>query len=222
MRQKFKFAAGERTGLKSSVWTVVVKSNDIYLSTELFGSHFKLSLHESGDSQWSYTSDYVEKHVGMKNQNRHLIKWIQKPPQGGLAINIFRIQIPYSELRNDSNHSPNTSINWVSGITVGTYQFDLCITPPSKADPCQGRGDLPHQVICSLQLANKRWLVIFVHAIGLSPVDVQSAKKSVILEMENKGINIPASGWIALFGESDDDVPFIMELYYDEEESKRL
>ncbi len=215
MKSLCRFAAGERTGLKSSVWTVVVKKNDIYLFTKLFGGDFKLSLHESGDAQWSYTSEYVSRQNEMKNQDRHLMKWKYSRPENDLALNIFRIQIPHSELRDSSKYSSTKKVKWTSGITLGTYQFDFCITKPSENNPCEGRSDLPHQVLESLQLADKRWLVIFIQATGLAPVDLDNAKNSVIFEMKEKGINMEGAGWITLFGKGDDGVPLIMEFHYE-------
>ena len=154
----------------------------------------------------------------MKNQDRHLIKWNYTRPEYDLAVNIFRIQIPHLELRINPHFSTNKKVKWISGITHGTYQFDFCLTKPAEANPCEERVDLPHQVLDCLRLADKRWLVIFYQAVGLTPNDIDDAKKSVIKEMKEKNVNIESDEsdrWIAVFGKSDDGVPIIMELYYD-------
>ena len=53
---------------------------------------------------------------------------------------------------------------------------------------CEGRSDLPHQVLESLQLADKRWLEIFIQIAGLNPEGLENAMNSVIFEMKEKGI----------------------------------
>jgi hypothetical protein len=211
MKKSCRFAAGERNGDKSSIWTVSVNKSDIYVCSRLFGSEFKLSLHESGDAQWSYTSDFVAREIGMHNKDRHFIKWNFKRPNDNIVINIFRIQIPHTELRNLPCPT-NKKIKWVSGITLGTYQFDLCLTRPSDTNPCEGRKDLPHQVLDCLQLSDKRWLVIFSQAVGLTPSDLENARSTVI-ELNKDIIN--KADWIALFGNGADGVPLILEFYYD-------
>lgn len=214
MKKICRFAAGDRVGLKSSIWTVVVDGNDIYLFTRLFGSSFKLSLHESGAAQWSYTSQFVSRQIEMLNKDRHFIKWNFSRPYDNLACNIFRIQIPHTELRNIPSPT-NKKVKWVSGITLGTYQFDLCLTRPSDTNPCEGRTDLPHRVLGCLQLSNKRWLVIFAQAVGLTLSDLEKAKQAVIKEMKDKNLDTNKVDWIALFGKGDDDVSSIIEFCYD-------
>lgn len=214
MKGTCRFAAGERNGLKSSIWTVSVNKSDIYLFSRLFGSDFKLSLHESGDAQWSFTSQFVARQIEMPNKDRHFIKWTYSRPLDNMAINIFRIQIPHTELR-DIPPSTDKKVKWVSGITLGTYQFDLCLTKPFDTNPCTGRTDLPHRVLDCLQLADKRWLVIFAHAVGLTPSDLEKAKLTVISEMKAKNVDLEKAEWIALYGKGDDGVPLILEFHYD-------
>lgn len=214
MKKYCRFAAGERKGLKSSIWTAIVDKSDIYLCSRLFGCDFKLSLHESGAAQWSYTSEFVKRQIEMPYRDRHFIKWNFSRPYDNFAANIFRIQIPHTELR-DTPSPTLKKVKWVSGITLGTYQFDLCLTRPSALNPCVGRNDLPHRVLDCLQLSDKRWLVIFTQAVGLTPSDLENAKQTVISEMKDKCIDITNADWIALFGKGEDGIPLILEFRYD-------
>ena len=216
MKKECRFAAGQKNGAKSSIWKVKVHKNEIYLVTSLFGEDFKLSIHSPNEAQWSYTSDYVKRNFGMKNKDRHLLKWNYTRPQDNLAVNIFRIQIPHTELRVNNHQFTNKKVKWVSGITLGTYQFDLCITKPFDTNPTIDRTDLPHDVLDCLQLADKRWLVIFYHAIGLTPTDIANLKTTIVQEKKQQGIKFDNDCWIAAFGHgTDDGVPLIMELHYD-------
>ena len=214
MGRSCRFAAGKRNGPKSSIWTLTVSKSDIYLSTRLFGSSFKLSLHDSGDAQWSLTSEFVSRQTDMPNKDRHFLKWHFDRPSGDSAINIFRIQIPHTELR-DIPSPTNKTVKWTSGITLGTYQFDLHLTRPSEINPVEGRTDLPYKVFDSLQLEDQRWLVIFIHAVGLNPEDIEKARQQAISEMKKKNLPIDKADRIGFFGKGDDGVPFIMELFND-------
>ena len=214
MKRTIRFAAGKRNGPKSSVWTITVSKSEIYIFTRLFGSEFKLSLHESGDAQWSFTSEFVSKQINMSNKERHIIKWRFDRTYDNLAVNIFRIQIPHTELR-DIPSPTKKKVKWISGITLGTYQFDLCLTKPSDTNPVDGRTDLPHHVLESIQLEDKRWLVIFSHAVGLIPDDIEKARQAIISQMLEKEELIDKADRIALFGKGDDGVSFIMELSND-------
>lgn len=215
MRSSCRFAAGEKLGLKSSIWKVQIRNNDIFIFTRLFGSDCKISLHESGAGQWSLTSDYVSKHNEMKNRDRHIVRWNYERPESDQAINIFRIQIPHSELRNHPVEMIKKSVKWISGISLGTYQIDFCLTRPSEENPCDGRKNLPHKVLDTLQLANKRWLVMFYQAVGLSPDDLDKAKKTVLKQVSEMIVPITGERWIALFGYGNDGVPLIIEFHDD-------
>lgn len=215
MRSNCRFAAGEKLGPKSSIWKVQVRNNDIFIFTRMFGSDCKISLHESGIGQWSLSSDYVSKQSEMKNKERHIANWTYDRPKGDHAKSIFRIQIPHSELRNYPVGTIKKRVKWISGISLGTYQFDLCLTRPSDANPCDSRKDLPHKVLDTLQLADKRWLVIFFQAVGLSPDDLKKAKHTVLQQVAEMGVTINGERWIALFGYGNDGVPFILEYHCD-------
>ena len=65
------------------------------------------------------------------------------------------------------------------------------------------------------QLEDKRWLVIFYHAVGLTPADIANLKITIVQEKKQQGVKFDNDCWIAAFGYGDDDVPLIMELHYD-------
>lgn len=216
MKKECHFAAGKRSGEKSSIWKVKVDKNEIYVFTSLFGADFKLSIHSPNEAQWSYTSEYVKRNFGMKNKDRHLLKWDYTRPVDNLAVNIYRIQIPHSELRINNHQTTSKKVKWVYGITVGAYQFDLCITKPFDTNQTINQTDLPHDVLDCLQLSDKRWLVIFYHAIGLALADIENLKTAIVQEKKQEGVKFDNDCWIAAFGHgTDDGVPLIIELHYD-------
>lgn len=207
MKNKCKFAAGEKLGLRSAIWSIDINKNDIYISTNHFSKDTKVSLHESGDGQWSYLSS-VWKNYNKPNKERHITKWDSEKTSGLNATNIFRIKIPHTELRSYSD-VPKKGVKWVSGLISGTYQFDLCVAPASDMNPCEGRDDLPHLVLDTIQLENKKWLVIFYQASkGLIMVET---KKSILSEMKEKGVDMNGNRDMALFGNGPDGVPTIIE-----------
>jgi hypothetical protein len=161
------------------------------------------------------SSEFVAKKENMKNQDRHIVRWTFDKPENYLAKNIFRIQIPTSELRDYPPESIKKKVKWISGLNSGTYQIDFCLTKPVDYNPCDNRTDFPHKVLDTLQLADKRWLVIFCHPVNLSQDDLDKAKRTVIKETQQKGIYLNDGGWITVFGNDSDGTPELIEFHYD-------
>lgn len=60
-RNEFWFAVGKPTERRSTVWKVISTKDDIYILSRMMGSVSRISLHQSGDCQWSLTSDWIGK-----------------------------------------------------------------------------------------------------------------------------------------------------------------
>ncbi len=206
MNKCIRFAVGAKTGLKSSIYNITVCKNDIYISAGILTRETKVSIHESGCGQWSYRSE-VWKDRKKPNNERHIVKWNSLIPTDLKAVNVLRIRIPHTTLTQYSAPSSEDKVKWVSGLLSGTYQFDLCLTPPSQTDPARDRSDLPHEVLGTLQLNDKRWLVVFYQ--GTPSLSIP--KEDILREIGNKDINLQGTGGMCLFGASDDGVPVMIE-----------
>jgi hypothetical protein len=97
--REVRLAVGTLTDRRSTVWKFWVRKSDIYILSRMFGSDTKVSLHSTGDCQWSATGAWVKKVPGRRNADRHLVKWVMPRPNGAAALHVFQVRIPETELR---------------------------------------------------------------------------------------------------------------------------
>jgi hypothetical protein len=94
-RGRFKFVveAGDR---RSHVWNISIKKNDIYVSSS---GQTKVSLHESGQYQWSIRAEQLQSAPYVPATGRHIGKWERATNFHSELVNHeFFILIPESEL----------------------------------------------------------------------------------------------------------------------------
>jgi hypothetical protein len=89
LREVRRLAVGTPTGRRSTVWTFSVHKSEIYILSRMFGSDSKVSLHSTGDCQWSATDTWVKKAPGRRNADRHIMKWVMPRPNGTAALHAF-------------------------------------------------------------------------------------------------------------------------------------
>lgn len=130
---------GERRSSSWRLWTketeeVEAIKKDIYVTTRPLGGVVKISLHDTGEWQFSFTSEFVEKMMSTNQwdlQSRHIRRW-KRPAEVAPGVTIaLRIYIAESELR----LLPWTSkkkVYWVPKPKQGhAVEFLLLITSPS-------------------------------------------------------------------------------------------
>lgn len=147
MEYKIKFAIGSPSGVSSSAWTICARQDDLYLWTWLSSGMVKVSLHASGDCQWSGNEKWVQEfsHSNFRNQDRHFERWRQPEPDPSGVTILCRLLFPASDfskshndvkVRSDKNvvWLPNpgrgmaTEVNCLLSAT-GSPSGDLCPTP---------------------------------------------------------------------------------------------
>jgi len=161
-KDSFRFAVKSKNNLISSVWRLQLTKNDVYLSVRCLMQTMKVSLHESGEWQISFTSEFVKKKE-MKNQERHIEKWSNKNNiTDGITL-AFRICIPFSELREKYENTSKT----VSYIEIseesGTIAEIFFIFTESNVEVSSwpGKNSMNTELLTKFQLDNgqKLWLV---------------------------------------------------------------
>lgn len=159
------FAVGSTQGLRSSDWRVWTHKNDVYFQTAPLGGVLKVSLHESGRWQMSFTSEFVKK-MQAKGQwpaiSRHMSRW-SRPREISPGVTLaFRIIIPTSELRPLKIRTVKT-ITWIAAPPIGqAVEFLIFLTTPAtKVTHWPGRRAMRTQFIAKLLLPNREtlWLV---------------------------------------------------------------
>ena len=179
LRKEARFAVGSRTGARSTIWKVWVHRDDAYISSRMFGSDIKVSLHSTGQCQWSCTDTWVKRQENARNSDRHIVRWVVAQPAGDKALLIFRVEIPVSELRESEPLTDKKKIFWVSGAPPETtVRFLIYLTRPSELDPAPAESDAMRHLF-SLRLRNKRWLIVFVEVVLLSASDIAVARHTV-------------------------------------------
>lgn len=72
-RNKYRICIGDQNR-HSSLLTIVKQKNDVYIISSSRENQMKLSIHESGAGQTSFTSEYMKKIKYLKNKQRHFMK----------------------------------------------------------------------------------------------------------------------------------------------------
>lgn len=186
-RTEARFAVGSRASPRSTIWKAWVQGEEAYLASRMFGADMKLSLHSTGQCQWSRTSSWVAQHPDTRNADRHIVQWAITQPNANEALLVFRVEIPMSELRHQPPPNDKKKVFWVSGAPVdSTVRFLVYITRPSDVDPASSKTELMRHLF-SLRLRNKRWLVIFVEIISLSEHDISEVRRTVHAQATTAG-----------------------------------
>lgn len=192
-RQDFRLAIGNRDSHRSSVWKIWVQKNDIYIHSRMFGSDAKVSLHESGDCQWSMTTEWVKRQEkSVSNAARHIEKWKMPQIEANSAACIFKIVIPKSELRKINIHEKLENVHWLQiPKRDSAIEIDLYLTPPSLT-PIPEKN-IPFNILFSFQLYDKRWLIAIYHEERVNEDNDNELKRlrsESIVEFKKRNIRI--------------------------------
>lgn len=177
-----------------------MQGSEVYIAGRLFGAEAKISLHSSGDCQWSCTDMWVRRDPNRRNADRHIAKWQLTYPHDNNAILAFRVAVPVSELRPQPIPLGQKKAFWIGNAPEGsTVEFCFYITRQlDEAPPAGGNSALRH--LASLPLRNGRWLVVFVWPRSLSAVDVAAARDAAAAQAREAGVQVRQEHRIALFG----------------------
>jgi hypothetical protein len=156
-------------------------------------------LHCTGDCQWSCTDSWVLRQPVPRNSDRHIFKWKIIYPTASQAVLAFRVAIPQSELRALPPPTDKKKVFWVENIPPeATVQFLFYVTMPTASAPST-ESESRHKHLASMQLANQRWLVVFVEVISLSEDDIRTARAAVVQQILGAGHTMSPEYRIAMF-----------------------
>lgn len=147
-------AVGTLTGLRSTVWRIWTQGGSAYLRSRMMGNSTKVSLHPTGQAQFSMTSEwYGVNRPNQPNQRRHIEKWRWERPTGDAASHVLTLSIPSSELRLVSTDENLSRVGWLPDPGE-EKRLDLrCFVVPrrpsavaaTRPDLAGGRGDPPRR-----------------------------------------------------------------------------
>lgn len=193
MRQEFRFCVGEPTGPRSTVWKIWTNRNDVYLSSRASASHTKVSLHESGVSQFSETSESFAR-TGRRNRERHIQRWQRRAvyPESS-AVHLFRVVIPQTELRLASaEEKPAKNVVWYPSPPLGYGAYvELWLIPPLDEPPTHPQ--FLNDLLGILQLSNGHYVGITARYLEVEPQDNESLRQ-LRSRVEGMWLRPPAPG----------------------------
>lgn len=186
--REVRIAVGSPTGRRSTVWKFSVHKNEIYILSRMFGSDAKVSLHSSGECQWSATGAWVKKVPGRRNAERHIAKWVMPRPSGTTALHVFQVRIPETELRIIDLAENLHSVEWLPIPPKGhSVSLECYITPASQNDPAL-LANLPCSHLFSLSLADSRWFTVLHHNPPLDGKDLEPLRNQMNAQAMTVGI----------------------------------
>jgi hypothetical protein len=155
------------------LWTGRPPLNDVYIASRQLGSLFKVSLHQSGKWQVSFTSEH-EKRMRSEGRwqrpSRHVSTWLRPPELSPGLTCAVKVYIPGSELcviREAG--TANKSAFWVPAPPVdhGVEFFVLLTRPGLVGRGWPGSAEAATQLAAQTQLPNGEmlWLVYNVRKI---------------------------------------------------------
>ena len=179
MLAELRVAIGSPNGRRSTIWKFATHRSEIYILSRMFGSDTKVSLHSSGQCQWSGTGQWVKKSPTRRNADRHFLKWSAPRRHGSEATLVFRVRIPETELRHIDVEENLEDILWLPVPENGqTASFDCYITPPSIVDPASS-AQLPGTLLLSRQLEDKHWFAVIHHIEALNGTDLNPLRSEM-------------------------------------------
>lgn len=185
---EFRLAVGTAGGRRSSIWTFVVRNSDVYISSRYLDGETKVSLHASGQCQWSRGGEWVRQVPGRRNADRHIHKWSMPRQIGTAAVNIFHIRIPETELRPNLLDDDTSNVQWLSTPLRGrTCSLECYITPISQADPSLVNAT-PHPAIASVQFTDGRWFIVLHNDAALDGKTLSTERARFVKELRASGV----------------------------------
>jgi hypothetical protein len=174
------FAVGSPDDLRSAIWTLWVKRDDVYLKSV---QSIKVSLHDSGDWRIAFTNVLP----GERNKDRKLFQWRRPAATGnhmvpGVAILIdpYRAKEP---LLNKEITAPE--IKWLPMARYGRALALHVMIAEKGADLDAGRFTPDQRIICRLKKANNELVLLIEENVPLTP-----AIKAVIDDIKSKNITM--------------------------------
>lgn len=214
LKRELRFRVGSQVSAHSTTWKIFTRKSDIYLLSRAFGSTLKVSLHETGECQFSRTAEWAAE-SGRPNQERHIVKWEMPDRRSpSTAILAFRIIFPQSELRvasADETEIENACVYPAPPFGQGAY-VEVQVSPPMDEEPTESKlsfDPLGRDVLGMLPLSNGCYVIVLAHHLAMDPknlIELDLLKSQLRKELSPDPRN---RGWA--FAEGPVGVPSLVE-----------
>jgi hypothetical protein len=128
----YRFAVGQKNSIRSSVWRLWTKADEIFLAVRSNAGSFKISFHGSGVCQIALTSQFVKEvndQLIEAGKDRSLDRW-SRPVASEKEKILYCVLFPYFCLRAEPDSLENTSkVAWHSVPGEGNMRvFTLTVS----------------------------------------------------------------------------------------------
>ncbi|WP_136525415.1 hypothetical protein [Geomonas ferrireducens] len=152
----YRFAVGQKTTIRSSVWRLWTKSNDIFLAVRTNAGQFKISFHGSGVCQIGLTTQFVEEvkeQLAEAGKDRSLDRW-RRPVAPDKEKILYCVLFPQFCLRAEPESQENTSaVAWQGVPGEGNMRvFTLTISNGNDADKPREQRPLLQWILPSREI----------------------------------------------------------------------
>ncbi len=204
-------AVGGQKGMRSSVWKFASHKGNVYIMTRMFGADAKVSLHESGQAQWSATSSWVLRDPIRKNSDRHIKRWTLPTATKDNAELVFEVQIPRSELRRIDEVEDLKNIQWLPLPPVGlSVCLECYITPVLEKNEYTFK--FPYPLLTIMPLNKDRFFVVLVNLKPISEGDLDKTRRAIINQVTKVGFKILPAHRATVFFERETGVKGMIEM----------
>lgn len=178
----------------------------------MFGSDAKVSLHSTGECQWSATGSWVRKDSTRRNIDRHFKKWTVPSPDRRTALHIFHVRIPETELRVIGEGEDVASVQWLPAPPKGhTVTLECYLTPITASDPVLS-SPMPHPCLFSLPLADGRWFVVLHHVAPMNGKELEPVRAQLWQQAREAGVELSPQQRAVAFTENEGLLRGLIEL----------
>lgn len=194
-KQELRFAVRTEDGRRSTIWKVWASKSDVYIQSRMMGSSSKVSLHESGECQYSMTSEWLHKNPDKaKKSSRHIVRRKIERPSTTKVLHIFQVTIPTTEIRHVNAKENLKKILWCNfKLPEGKVIFDFYLSLPLELEPDISSMVDRHRHLGSMHLADNRWLILFARSENITPEfrsSIEVVKEEICRESREMGISI--------------------------------
>ena len=180
---------GAPAALRSTVWKLWTRRGDAYVHSRMMGRQTKVSLHQSGQGQWSLTSEWAEE-TGIPPAHRHINRWQVPQPANNQASHVFRVILPFSELHVVGVPRKSSQITWLDTPSQDEAVILECYFAPISWELIP-QTQLPYPLLAALPLGAAASFVVVHHR---DPLDdhkrslLETTRQSIVSRAQEAGL----------------------------------
>jgi len=207
--KELRFAAGSRDGQRSTVWKFISRKDDLYITGRMFGGDAKVSIHASGQGQWSLTSEWVARNR-TQGATRHFKRWMVAPAVNGRATPLFSLRFAAADLVRATSNEDTGKVHWLP-VPDDTEAIALeCFRVEQGQVASQASSG--RSTVARMPLASGGSIVLLLNPTSALPQNLAAVRAQMVADLAHAGISPEPFHRAALFVEEDGYAPCLVEV----------